>query len=159
MIPRMSTTQENSVDGPDLRHLNDELAIRNLLCRLARVVDVGTVEEYLAHFTEDAEWSMSAAPNIGMEAQRTQGHAALAAGFTDRINRGVQGPGSNTRHVLTTIDVHITGDDTAEADAYWLYLTTTTTTPVIAATGAYRHHLTRCEDGAWRIARRHIVQG
>lgn len=147
------------MDQDQLRRLRDEVAIRNLLSRLAHVVDEGTVEEYVAHFTDDVVWSMTAAPTLGLEAQTSRGRASIAQGFTDRVARGIQGPGSATRHVLTTVAVRLVGPDLAEADAYWQYLTSTTTTPTLAATGAYRYRLARGDDGDWRVSARHIVQG
>jgi 3-phenylpropionate/cinnamic acid dioxygenase small subunit len=71
----------------------------------------------------------------------------------------VTGPGSATRHVITTLIVTV--DDpagTATADSYWLYYRDTTTAPVLSGIGQY-HDTVRRDGGAWRIARRRISVG
>ncbi|HEY5245979.1 MAG TPA: nuclear transport factor 2 family protein, partial [Acidimicrobiales bacterium] len=77
-------------------------------------------------------------------------------------DEGVTGPGSATRHVITTVVVTV--EDPAEetgmatADSCWLFFGNTTTAPVLLGMGRY-HDTVRHDDGAWRIARRQITLG
>ena len=87
------------------------------------------------------------------------GRDDILADARERRAEGVTGPGSATRHVITTLAVTV--DDpagTATADSYWLFYRETTTAPVLFGIGHY-HDTVRSEDGAWRIARRRISLG
>ena len=56
-----------------LRRLADEAEIRNLLARIAQLADEGSLDDYLACFTEDATWGGAGFPE-------RKGHAAILAG-------------------------------------------------------------------------------
>jgi uncharacterized protein (TIGR02246 family) len=129
----------------------DELAIRNVLARVAQLADTGDLDEYLTLFAEDASWEMPGAPS------RT-GHADILEGATARRGTGSQGPGTNTRHVLTTTAVWVDGSDTATARSYWMFMTNTKEQPTVTLTGQYDDTLVRTDTG-WRIARRAITMG
>jgi 3-phenylpropionate/cinnamic acid dioxygenase small subunit len=70
----------------------------------------------------------------------------------------VTGPGSNTRHVLTTISVQLDGEEAATADSYFLFYQHTTTAPTLFNMGHYHDTFTRHGD-VWRLARRDITLG
>ena len=135
-----------------------ELAIRNLLARIAQSADVGTPEEYLALFTDDAVWEMPANPALGLDASARRGVGEIGAGVAERRAAGIQGPGSHTRHMVATISVEVTSPDTAVAHSYWTYWGDTTTAPVVTSLGAYRDELRRTPDG-WKLARRTVEMG
>ena len=44
---------------------SDELAIRNLVARIAHAADHGELDEYIELFTEDPSWEMPDAPRRG----------------------------------------------------------------------------------------------
>ncbi len=130
--------------------LIDELAVRNVLARIAQLADTGDLAEYLTLFAPDAAWEMpGAAPR--------QGHDDLLRGAQERRASGMQGPGTGTRHVLTTTAVQIDGD-TATSRSYWMFLADTTTQPTIRLTGQYDDVLHRSSTG-WQMARRTITLG
>jgi uncharacterized protein (TIGR02246 family) len=127
-----------------------ELKIRNVIARVALLADQGDLDEYIDQFTEDAVWAFPGAPR--------EGRTDIRAGAEERRAGGVTGPGSNTRHVITTVSVHVDGEDAATADSYFLFYQQTTTTPTLFNMGHYHDTFTRQGD-VWRLARRAITLG
>jgi 3-phenylpropionate/cinnamic acid dioxygenase small subunit len=138
--------------------VTDELAIRDLLARVAQTCDFGTLDDYLGLFTEDATLDMPDNPQVGVLASRREGRPALAVGVRERRALGVQGPGTATIHVVTTVTVERTGADTASASSYWMYYARCDGTPELRSIGHYADDVRRTDDG-WRIARRRITVG
>ena len=130
------------------------LDIRNLVARVAQVADHGDLEEYADLYTEDADWEMPGAPRHGV--------ADIMDGARQRRTEGVTGPGSATRHVITTLSVEVAdpseGTGEATADSYFLFFRDTTTAPTLFNMGYY-HDTIRHVGGRWRIARREITLG
>ncbi len=129
-----------------------ELKIRNAIARIALLADQGDLDDYVDQFTEDAVWDFPNGPRRGRD--------DIRAGAEERRAGGVTGPGSATRHVLTTVSVQLdTGaDDTATADSYFLFYQHTTTTPTLFNMGHYHDTFARQGD-VWRLARRDITLG
>lgn len=132
--------------------------IQDLLARIAQLADDGTVEDYLAHFTADAVWESQANPVTGMAAQSRQGIDVIAEGVRERRAGGIQGPGTSSRHVITTVSVTVDSATTASSTAYWLFFRDTTSTPALAGVGRYDDTF-RLEDGHWKLAHRRITVG
>jgi 3-phenylpropionate/cinnamic acid dioxygenase small subunit len=137
-------------DKDTMQRLADELQIRNVIARLAQLADGGDLDEYVGLFTDDASWEMPGAPR--------RGRADILAGASERRASGQTGPGSATRHLLTTICVQVGDGDTSVADSYWLFYADTTTTPVVRLMGHYHDTFARSTDG-WQLARREITFG
>jgi hypothetical protein len=131
-----------------LRRLYDELEIRNLLARLSHLADRGTVDEYLRLWTVDAVW-------IGT-AGRFQGHEALRERVERFRREGVQGPGTNTRHVSSTRYIEFDGPDRALAESYFVYYVDVDSSPKPTRVGRYVDELRRLPDG-WRMSSRRIT--
>ena len=129
--------------------MSDELAVRNVVARLAILSDGGDLEEYVDLFTDDARWEMPGG--------ELQGRENLLAGAIERRSEGTVGPGSNTRHAITTQSVVMDGDE-AVSDSYWQFWVNTATEPSVALFGTYRDRLVRTEDG-WKLAHRVISFG
>ena len=127
-----------------------ELKIRNLIARIALLADQGDLDEYVDQFTEDAVWAFPGGPR--------QGRQDIRSGAEERRAGGVTGPGSNTRHVITTVSVQLGGEDAATADSYFLFYQHTTTAPTLFNMGHYHDTFTRHGD-VWRLARRDITLG
>jgi len=136
----------------------DELEIRNLIAGIAQTADAGTPDEYLARFTDDAAWEMPASPAVGLAASSRRGHADILSGVHERRGAGLQGPGSNTRHMVATIRVDVDGSDSATAQSYWMYWADTSTAPVVRSMGEYRDTFRRTPAG-WKLAHRVIIMG
>jgi uncharacterized protein (TIGR02246 family) len=130
--------------------VRDELEIRNVLARVAHHSDMGDLDDYGAQFTDDARWIMAGAPS-------RHGRAEIQAAGAARRAEGVTGPGSNTRHVISTVAVTVDGD-AAVAESYWQFYGETATSPVLRSMGHYRDTFRRTADG-WRLARREITSG
>lgn len=135
-----------------------DAAIRTLLARIAQLADTGDLDEYVTLFTPDAVWAMPDNPSIGLPASEKRGIAEIRAGAEERRAGGVQGPGTNTRHVLTTTAVFVEGDDRATARSYFQFYGDTTSQPVLRNMGQYDDVLVRGERG-WQLAHRTITFG
>jgi uncharacterized protein (TIGR02246 family) len=127
----------------------DELAVRNVVARLALFADGPDVEAYVDLFTPDASWEMPGAPR--------RGHAEIRAGSRERRAAGQIGPGTNTRHSVSTTAVTVDGDR-AVADSYWQFWVDTAGTPRLQLMGTYHDDLVRLGD-EWKLARRQITIG
>jgi 3-phenylpropionate/cinnamic acid dioxygenase small subunit len=132
--------------------------IRTVLARIAQLADTGDLEEYLTLFTEDAVWGMPDNPAVGMTANEKKGHAEILAGAQERRASGLQGPGTESRHVLTTIAIDVESEDRATARSYFMFFATTSTTPTLRTMGQYDDVLVKGERG-WQLARRRITVG
>jgi ketosteroid isomerase-like protein len=108
------------------------------------------LDEYLSCFTDDAVWDMAGSVR--------RGHAEILAGAKERRMNGQQGPGTNTRHVITTLAVHFEDTDTATTDCYFLAYGDTTTSPTVRLMGHY-HDTVRQTGGGWKLAHRAITFG
>ncbi|MEY2421802.1 MAG: hypothetical protein QOI95_1869 [Acidimicrobiaceae bacterium] len=135
-----------------------ELEIRNLLARLAQLADSGDTDAYVSLLTDDIVWAMPPSPAVGLTASERRGHDEIATGQRERIAARLQGPGSNTMHVITTISIRFDSDDAATARSHFMYWTSTSTEPTIASIGRYEDTLRRTSDG-WKLARRSITFG
>jgi 3-phenylpropionate/cinnamic acid dioxygenase small subunit len=138
------------VTASDIPRVAAELAIRNLIARIALLADQGDLDEYADQFTEASIWAFPGAPR--------HGRADIRAGAEGRRADGLTGPGSASRHVITNIAVTIDGPDDATADSYFLFLQNTTAAPSILNMGSYRDHFVRQGD-RWRLAGREITFG
>jgi uncharacterized protein (TIGR02246 family) len=127
----------------------DELAVRNLVARLSRNADIGDIDAYMSSFAPDAEWNMPGAP--------VSGHDAIRTGLIERRSTGAVGPGSNTRHMVSTVTVDVDGD-TATSESYFQYFSDTTSNPTLRLVGYYRDVFVRTSAG-WRLSKRDITFG
>ncbi|HVB93155.1 MAG TPA: nuclear transport factor 2 family protein [Acidimicrobiales bacterium] len=135
---------------PDVARVAAESEIRNLIARIAILADQGDLDEYIEQFTEDAVWAFPTAPR--------HGRADIRAGAEARRADGTTGPGTATRHLITTVAVRVDDADSAVADSYFVFLQNTTTSPTIFNMGAY-HDTFVHQGNAWRLARREITLG
>ena len=132
--------------------------IRTVLARIAQLADTGDLDEYVTLFTADAVWAMPDNPSLGMPASEKRGIAEIRAGAEERRAGGVQGPGTNTRHVLTTTAVFVESDERATARSYFMFYGSTTSQPVLRNMGQYDDVLVRGARG-WQLAHRTITFG
>lgn len=139
-----------------MQQVADELAIRNLLARIAQYADWGTVEQCEACYTEDAVWSMPASPVVGLPASELCGRDAIVAGIRERRAAGIQGPGARNRHLLTSLFVDFDSDDQATAHSAFVFLDETVAPPVLKSSGRYVD-VVRRDGGEWRLAQRQII--
>ncbi len=97
-------------------------------------------------------------PAIGMLANEKRGHAEIRAGAEERRASGLQGPGTDSRHVLTTVAVNVESDDRATVRSYFLFFGSTSAQPALRTMGQYDDVLVRSERG-WQLAHRTITVG
>ena len=132
-----------------LRRVADELEIRNLLARLAHLADDGDLDEYIQLFTDDARWDAGAA--FGCKV----GHEEIRAGVVERRSTGTAGPGSHSRHVITTSAVEVAGDRATGCSIFHFYVNTNEA-PQLALLGVYEDEFARTDRG-WCLAHRKIL--
>jgi len=132
--------------------------IRTVLAHIAQLADTGDLDEYITMFTSDAVWAMPENPLLGMPANSRQGHEAILEGARERRASGLQGPGTDTRHVLTTLAIEVVDDAHANARSYFLYFGETSTAPAVKTMGQYDDVLVKGEHG-WQLAHRTIAMG
>jgi 3-phenylpropionate/cinnamic acid dioxygenase small subunit len=137
--------------------MDDTTAIANLVAALAHHADGGEVSDYVALFTEDAVWEMPANPATGLAASVRTGRAEIEAGVHERRAAGVQGPGSRTMHVISTIRIDIV-EDRATAHLYWQFYGDTTNGGVLRSMGRYDDEYAKTAGG-WKLARRVVTIG
>ena len=138
---------------PLLQQVADELEIRNLISRVAYVTDSGDLSEYQDFYTEDATWGEVPGSNASGGQPTTVGLADIVAGVAQRRSAGIQGPGTQTQHVVNTVTVSFVDADTAQARASWQYYGSVTTKPQLLRVGTYNLRLRRTPDG-WRFHER-----
>ena len=128
---------------------DDELAVRNLVARVAQYADGPDVDAYVALFTPDAIWDMPGAPR--------RGHTEIRSGAEERRAAGQTGPGSNTRHAVSTIAVRV-HEDHAIADSVWQFYVDTNASPRLQLMGTYHDECLRVGH-EWKLAYRQITIG
>jgi len=131
----------------------DDLAIRNLVAKLAMMADTAPIDqldEYLACYTDDGIWESPTEVRRGI--------AEVRLGAEERRRAGAQGPGTHGRHVISTQAVWAAGPDAAVSESYFMAVGDTVGTPTPRVVGYYRDELTRSPTG-WRIAHRHVTFG
>jgi hypothetical protein len=131
--------------------VEDELAIRNILARVAHITDGrGPLEEYLTLWTEDSTWESPVAGSFQGHAGHLERHARYRAA-------GVQGPDADSFHLVTTVYVRVDGDE-ASSMSSWLYVSSTDSEPKIEDVGTYTDTLRRTPEG-WKLSSRKVTQG
>lgn len=132
-----------------LQRLLDEAEIRNLLARIAQLADEGDLADYIACFTDSATWGGAGFPE-------RRGHAAILAGARERRASGTAGPGSQTRHLVSTAVVEVEGD-VARSRSIFHFYRETKSSPVLDRMGVWEDTFARTPSG-WKLASRTIVQ-
>jgi len=125
----------------------DQLAIRNLLARMVHLADSGSLEDYKELYAADAVWEVK-------NGQKLVGHAAIVEGARQRWDKKFTGPGSNTRHVLSSVDVSVEGER-AMAKSVLQFYTNIHQKPELSAIAVYEDTFQKI-DGRWWVKTRLI---
>lgn len=132
-----------------IQRLADELEIGKLLARLAQLADDGDLNEYVQLFTEDASWT-------GPGGDTRKGHAEIIEGATERRGAGVQGPGTNSFHLISNLNIEVSGD-AAIGKTYFHYYRNAHDVPQLRSMGVYTDEFRRTSQG-WRMKKR-VIHG
>ena len=125
---------------------------------LAMVLELAT-ELSVAHARADRlEQYLAQTGQLEPAAPEAFESGAGLVGAQDRRATGTTGPGSNSHHILTTIDVRVDGGDTATSDSYFIFLVETNVSPKIFNCGHYQDTWVRTPSG-WKLRVRDIVLG
>ena len=98
-----------------IQRLADELEVRNTIARLAHLADDGDLDEYIQIFTPDAVWEGAS----GFAARK--GREDILSGARERRAGGTSGPGTHTRHVISTTAVRVDGDRASSESVFRYY--------------------------------------
>jgi 3-phenylpropionate/cinnamic acid dioxygenase small subunit len=147
-----------SVTDAEFRWVSDQLEIGNLLASVAQLADGGDLAEYAQCFTDDAVWVPPGSAGVELLGAERCGIADMLAGAQERRDAGIQGPGTNTRHVVSSTRLVAAGPDRARGRTYWRYYVQTDATPQLLTMGHYDDEFVRSAQG-WRISKRTIVRG
>jgi 3-phenylpropionate/cinnamic acid dioxygenase small subunit len=139
-----------TIGDPRLIQAADRSEIADQIARLAFLGDEGDLQSYHDVYTADASWLHPSGDLHGRDRIVESAQARRSSGRT--------GPGSGTRHVITTVSVSFSGADEAIAESYFLAYAHTDSAPALQSMGHY-HDEFRRETGGWRIARRTISPG
>ncbi len=131
----------------DLRALEDRLAINDLFVRYATALDAGDVETIVGCFAEDGSLE---SPLVGVY----QGRDGIRA-FATRFAR-LRESGTQLRHVLSNLAVHLDGDR-AHATCYLLTVLTRGGNSALRPPGRYDCQLARV-NGAWVFKHRLVIE-
>ena len=132
------------------------VGVHHLLARLAYATDEGSLDDYVACFTDDAELIVDD-PRIAVPgSEAVRGSEEIRAAAAQRRAGGSAGPGSHKRHIVNTIVVHVDGDS-ASSTASWLLFRDADDVPGLLGVGQYRDRL-RYDAHGWRIERRVITR-
>lgn len=89
-------------------------AVRDVIHRLALASDIGTIQEWADLMSDDVV--------LDLLGNVTEGREAGIAGAERRRSKGITGPDSNTRHLITTVVVDVVDDDTARSSTTALFV-------------------------------------
>ncbi len=130
-----------------LQRIEDREAIRSLLIAYGRHFDAREFEAYAGLFAEDSVWIGSGSD------QRYEGPDQIR-GMAEQGFPPETFPGSY--HVMTSIDVQLTGEDTATAWSRWTFvLRGDDGTPQPFRAGHYEDQLVRV-NGEWKFSFRQV---
>ncbi len=134
--------------------LRDVVEITQLLSRIAVAADhAETLEEYTALLTSDVVIEFAANPATGMVAATLSGHDEVRASVTARRDSGLQGPGSQSAHIVSNVVVRPSGGRTARSTAYWCFYRMDGGAPVLSSMGTYDDSFRR-EGELWLLEHR-----
>lgn len=142
----------------ELRWLADQLEIRNLVARLAQLADTGDLSDYARCFAADAVWVPPSDPGVAGVGGTLVGIDDIVAGAQSRRDQGIQGPGSNTRHVVSVTSLEQVDSDHARGRTYWRYYVHTNAQPHLLTMGHYDDRFVR-GIGGWLLAQRETTRG
>jgi len=129
-----------------LRHAEDELAIRRLLIDYAWTQDARDFAAYAALFARDGEWINGGTVHKGPADIRKMLDGIYGTPAAGYINR-------ESFHITTNIEIDIDGDRATARSRHLLFTRGPDGRPRATLAGQYRDALIR-EDGAWKFLRR-----
>jgi hypothetical protein len=138
-----------------VRKVADELEIRNILARLAILVDGSDdLMEYSSYFAEDVHWEVRPEPGKPSQFPVVKGRTNMIPAAMQRRKAGLSGPGTHAYHNLVTSSVDVQGDR-ASATSYLLFLKNADSKPVIDTFRIYKDQFVHTPQG-WKLSVRHI---
>jgi hypothetical protein len=127
-----------------------ESAIRELIARTALLGDRGQPEDYATVYAPQAVWQLAAA--------RDEGISEIIESARRRRANKTSGPGTDSKHVVTLLDIEFADAEHARVRSYFTFYTSTSTQPTVSVVGSYTDDVEQA-DGEWKIAKRVSTTG
>lgn len=144
-------------DLSDIETIGQIIAIQNLVPRIAHTADFGTLEEYGRLLAPDFKWAYPGGRSESpLPAQVRTGRDDALRGAHERREAGIQGPGTHTRHVVSSVSVH-PHPTNPQSVAYWHFYANTNDVPFLKSMGRYHDEFVEDEEGNWLINSRQLV--
>lgn len=122
-----------------------ESAIRQLIARTALLGDCGQPEDYATVYAPQAVWQLA-----GL---RDEGISEIIEAARRRRAKKTSGPGTDSKHVVTLLDIEFADAGHARVRSYFTFYTSASTQPTVAVVGSYIDDVEEA-DGEWKIAKR-----
>lgn len=133
-----------------LERLESRLAIETLNADFCHFLDCNMMEELAELFTEEARYSHGHRVSYGRDAIRKL--------FIDRTRKGVR----TSRHMQTGLKITLHSSEKAEGNSVCLTFACDAPPPISPASpflvADFIDEYQFCEDGKWRIRKRHIAR-
>jgi 3-phenylpropionate/cinnamic acid dioxygenase small subunit len=126
----------------------DEVALCELVVRLADMADSGPIDDYMALFTKDAVWELKGA-------HIAEGADVIRAGAEQRWADKVTGPDSQTRHVAVPTSLEINANTATVISAFHFFDYSEKPEGALKATGMYTDTMLK-QQGTWRLSHRFV---
>lgn len=123
---------------------------RELVAVSSVLTDRGELADFAGILSPEVTWEMPDGVTVGAD--------QVVEGMQGRRAAGHTGPGSNTKHVVTTLYVQPDGEDRALVESIWVFLGDTHETPRMLGTGRYFDTLQRTAAG-WQFLSRVSQRG
>ncbi len=124
------------------------MAVRWLVQTAAYLGDNAPTSQYRTVYADDATWQMGGHVQHGVE--------EIIAAAETRRRKGIGGPGSDSKHIVTPTHVEFDSGDAGTVTSYLTYWVDVSTAPSIQVCATYRDRVRRTPEG-WRIAQRTIT--
>jgi ketosteroid isomerase-like protein len=138
--------------GMDQRMI-DEITIRDLIARIALARSQGAIEDFMAFFTDDAQWER---PGLDGGPARIDNREAEAKHGRENQAKGLAGPGSHLHHVIPMTVVDVDGDS-AKATSQMVMLRKCDGEPEIMKMWILKDEVVRTPAG-WKVRYRKLVK-
>lgn len=135
----------------------DRVEIHDLLARVAMTADTADdIDDYLDLMTDDIVFEFAANAAVGLSAASYSGRDEVGRGAVSRREQGIQGPGSRSLHVISSITIDPGAAGTASAMASWRFYAVRDDAPALVSIGIYANEFRR-ESGRWLLSRRAVT--
>ena len=131
-------------------------AIRDLIARSGRLLDIEAFGEYVDLFASDGLYEMKAySPEIGRDMTWLSADRDELADLLQELAEHVRDPSARA-HIVSVDQIDLDGENASAASTFVVFRTDPRGETTLYAVGRYDDALVR-QDGAWRLRRRTVT--